>query len=528
MNLRTYWEAKAQRNPSKIFLYHDDEKIPYSELDRKINQVGNGLIELGVTKGDRICLMLPNIPEFLYCWFGLLKTGGVLVPINTNFKANEAQYVVNHSEATGLVVSAEHLQLALQVQKDCPHLKWIACVGLEENQLPRQVIPFQQLLSNMPTELKEFDLKEDDLACVIYTSGTTGFPKGAMHSHKNLLMTGEAFLIRAQVASNDRIMAVLPLFHINAQFYSTWGAIAGEASLILIPQFSAGQFWSQAVRYGATEFNFVGTIGRILCSRPEEEFFPEHTLRLAIGAGITPDVYETFTKRFRIPNVIDAYGLTEIPAVSQNPIGGIIKMKSIGLPARHPDASVTFSEMKVLDEDGREARPGMVGELVVRSPVMTSGYFKDPQKTDEAIRNGWFYTGDYAYKDEDGYFFFIDRKKDIIRKKGENISAAEVEAALNEYPKVLESAVIAVPAEFGEDEVMAFIVPRPGQRIKAEELIDWCKDRLASFKLPRFIQFREGFPKTSTQRIAKSELKEEKDLVTKATDVEWYKKRLGL
>ena len=176
MNLRTYWEAKAQRNPSKIFLYHDDEKIPYSELDRKINQVGNGLIELGVTKGDRICLMLPNIPEFLYCWFGLLKTGGVLVPINTNFKANEAQYVVNHSEATGLVVSAEHIQLALQVQKDCPHLKWIACVGLEENQLPRQVIPFQQLLSNMPTELKEFDLKEDDLACVIYTSGTTGDP----------------------------------------------------------------------------------------------------------------------------------------------------------------------------------------------------------------------------------------------------------------------------------------------------------------------------------------------------------------
>jgi crotonobetaine/carnitine-CoA ligase len=528
MNLRTYWETKVQKNPSKIFLYHKDEKIPYSELDRIINQVGNGLIELGVKKGDRICLMLPNIPEFLYCWFGLLKIGGVLVPINTNFKANEAQYVVNHSEATGLVVSAVHLQLALQIRQNCPHLKWIACVGLGENQLPRQVISFHRLFSNTTIKLKSFDLKEGDLACVIYTSGTMGFPKGVMHAHKNLLMTGEAFLVRAQVKPSDRIMAVLPLFHINAQFYSTWGAIAGEASLILIPQFSASQFWRQAVRYGATEFNFVGTIGRILCSRPEEEFCSEHTLRIAIGAGITPDVYETFTKRFKIPNVIDAYGLTEIPAVSQNPIGGIIKMKSIGLPARHPNPSMTFSEMKVLGEDGQEARPGMIGELVVRSPVMTSGYFKDAQKTNEAICNGWFYTGDYAHKDDDGYFYFVDRKRNIIRKKGENISAAEVEAAINEYPKVLESAVIAVPAELGEDEVMVFIVPMPGQSMTAEELIDWCKDRLASFKLPRFIQFRESLPKTSTQRIAKSELKKEKDLVNKATDVERYKKGLGL
>ena len=165
----------------------------------------------------------------------------------------------------------------------------------------------------VPTKLNSVDLKERELACVIYTSGTSGFPKGAMHVHKSLLLTGEAFLVRAQINPNDRIMTVLPLFHINAQFYSTWGAIAGEASLILIRQFSASQFWRQAVRYGATEFNFVGTLGGILCSRPEEEFCPEHTIRVAVGAGISPDVYKTFTKRFRIPNVIDAYGLTEVP-----------------------------------------------------------------------------------------------------------------------------------------------------------------------------------------------------------------------
>lgn len=528
MNLRNYWEAKVERNRSKSFLYHEDEEITYGELDKRANQVGGGLIELGIRKGDRVCLMLPNIPEFLIYWFGLFKVGGVLVPINTNFKTNEAETIVNHCEAIGLIVSAEHLELALQIRGKCPHLKWIICVGLEENQLPSPVISSQRWFSDMPTELKSVDLKESELACVIYTSGTSGFPKGAMHVHKSLLLTGEAFLVRAQINPNDRIMTVLPLFHINAQFYSTWGAIAGEASLILIRQFSASQFWRQAVRYGATEFNFVGTLGGILCSRPEEEFCPEHTIRVAVGAGISPDVYKTFTKRFRIPNVIDAYGLTEVPAVSQNPIGSTIKMKSIGLPAKHPEPSLTFSEMKILDEDGQETPPGKVGELVVRSPVMTSGYFKDTQKTEEAIRDGWFYTGDFAYKDEDGYFFFVDRKRDIIRKKGENISAVEVETAINEHPKVLESAIIAVPAELGEDEVMAFVVPKSGQSITAEELIDWCESRLAMFKLPRFILFRESLPKTSTQKMAKAELKKEKELVRKAIDIERYKKALKL
>jgi crotonobetaine/carnitine-CoA ligase len=375
----------------------------------------------------------------------------------------------------------------------------------------------------MPKGLREVDLKGEDLASVIYTSGTTGFPKGVMHIQKTSILAGEAFVLRAQIDSSDRIMAILPLFHMNAQFYCTWGAIAGEASLILIRRFSASAFWSEAVRYRATEFNFVGTIGTVLCSRPQEEYRPEHTLRTAIGAGISPYVYKTFTERFKIPNVIDAYGMTEVPAVSQNPIGGVIKMKSIGLPAKHPDL-LPFSEMRVVDDDGQDITVSTVGEILVRSPVMMKGYYKEPQITQEAIRDGWFYTGDYGYKDNDDYFHFVDRKKDIIRKGGENISAAEVEAVLNENPAVLESAVIAVPAELGEDEVMACIVLRDGQSMKAEEIIDWCKERLANFKLPRFIQFRDSLPKTSTERVAKPVLKTEDGLVKKAIDVEAYKK----
>ena len=522
MNMRTFWEGKVETNAGKIFLYYGDEEVTYSEFDARINQAANGLVEMGVKKAERVCLMLPNIPEFLYSWFGLAKIGGIMVPINMAFKASEAQYIVNHSEASGLIVSQDNLQMALQFQKDCPHLKWIASVDRDE--LPKGVISYNQLFDDMPKELKDFRVGDEDLTSIVYTSGTTGFPKGAMHSHKNIVMTGEAFLLRAGVGSGDRIMAVLPLFHINAQFYSTWGAIAAEASLILIRRFSASRFWEQAVRYRATEFNFIGAVGRILCARPEEEFHPEHTIRMAVGAGVSPDVYETFTRRFKIPNVIDAYGLTEIAAVCQNPIGGKIKMKSMGRPAKHPDSTITFTEMKIVDDDGQEVPSGKTGELIVRNPVMMKGYFREPEKTKEAIRDGWFYTGDYVCKDEDGYYFFVSRRKDIIRRKGENISAAEIEACINANPEVLETAVIPVPSELGEDEVMACIVLKPDQSMMPEEVIDWCKISLAAFKLPRYIQFRKDLPKTETQRVQKRVLMEEDNLIKRAYDMESYKK----
>ncbi|MFH1624152.1 MAG: AMP-binding protein [Pseudomonadota bacterium] len=523
MDMRTFWETKVEKNPDKVFLYYGDEEFTYNEVDAKVNQVANGFVGMGVEKGDKVCFMLRNVPEFLYSWFGLAKIGGVMVPVNTAFKANEAQYVVNHSEASCLIASQDTLHVALEIQKDCPHLKWIVCV--DEDRLPQRVIPYSQLSRSMPKELKDFGVRDETITSIIYTSGTTGFPKGVVHVQKDLVLTGETFLLRAGVGPDDRIMTILPLFHLNAQFYSTWGAIAAEASLILIPQFSASRFWEQAVQYGATEFNFIGAVGKILCVRDRKEFRPEHSIRTAVGASVSPDVYETFTKEFKIPNVIDGYGLSEIPAVCQNPIGGKIKMKSMGLPAKHPDPSITFSEMKVMDDKGQEVPLGEIGELVVRNPAMMKEYLKEPEITRETIREGWLYTGDLGYKDEDGYYFFVSRKKDIIRRGGENISAAEVEGVLNENPKVFESAAIAVPSELGEDEVLVFTVLRPNQTMTPEEVIDWCKTHLAAFKVPRYIQFRDELPKTTTERVQKHSLREEKDLIEKAYDMASYKSK---
>jgi crotonobetaine/carnitine-CoA ligase len=349
-----------------------------------------------------------------------------------------------------------------------------------------------------------------------------------MHNQPTPAYAGENFVFRAALNPEDHVMAILPLFHVNAQFGSLWGTIAAEASLVLIRRFSASRFWEQAVRYGATEFNFIGAVGRILCNRPESEYRPEHTIKTACGTPVRSDVYECFTKKFHIENVIDGYGLTEYPLASQTPIGGLIKMNCMGVPGRVFDPNLKYVEMKIVDDDGKEVQQGEVGELLLKGLTIMKGYYKEPEKTAEAIRDGWFYTGDYVYQDEDDYYFFVDRKKDIIRKGGENISAAEVEGVINENPKVLEATVIPVPAELGEDEVMACIVLKPGETMKPEEVVDWTKDRLAPFKVPRYVQFRESIPKTVTQKVQKQVIKKEEDLIQSSHDMVAYRKSLGI
>jgi carnitine-CoA ligase len=523
MHIRSFLEEKVDKNILKPFLYYEDQSVTYVQFDRHVNRVAHGLQELGVRKGDKVSLMLPNVPEFLYFWFALAKIGAVMVPVNTGFKPLEASYVVNHSDSVGLVVSSEHLPAATAIKRECQALRWTVCI----DDVAADAIDYRQMCREMSEEPVAVDVSDDDLGQIIYTSGTTGFPKGVMHVHRDLTMTGEAFKLCAGLNPEDRLMIILPLFHANAQYYSTMGALAAEASLILIRRFSAGAFWEQAVHYGATEFNFVGAVGRILSRRPRKEFRSSHGIRTAYGALVPSDIYKHFTEVFKIANVIDGYGLTEVPRVSQNPIGGKIKIGSMGLPARHPNPNVTFAEVRVVNEERRDVPPGEKGELIIRSPVMTKGYYKDEAATSKTIRKGWLYSGDYVYRDEEGYLFFVDRKKDIIRRKGENISATEIELAINENKKILESAVIGVPSELGEDEILACVVSKPGETVTAEEVIDQCRERLALFKVPRYVQFRDALPKTSTERTAKFLLKGEKDMVSRSRDMASYIMEFG-
>ena len=506
MNVREFLELRVSNNPDKVYLYWEDKYWTYETFNQRVNQAANAFLELGIRKGDRVCLMLSNTPEFLFTWLGLNKIGGVMVPINTAFKTPETLYIVEHCETKGIIVNSETLGIALSVKENSSSLEWIAVVDKGPKGKLIELLPLWERSS---TFLDDISLHDEDIASIIYTSGSTGPPKGAMHTHQSYILCGQAMTVRAGLTAEDRLMVILPFFHANAQFYSTMGSLAAGASIIIVPRFSASHFWRQAKRYGATQFNFIGAIGGILIARPPEEFEPDHSIRVANGGPVTLNVYQTFTERFKIPHVIDGYGLTECPCVCQNPINGIKKIGSMGIPAKHPDPSIRFTEMKIVDDDDRDLPVGKLGELVLRSPLLMSGYFKDPKQTVEAMRGGWFHTGDYCYRDEDGYYFFVDRKKDIIRRKGENISSVEVETVINSHPKVSESAVVAVPSSLGEDEIKAFVVLKEGQALIAEEIIDWCTDKLANFKIPRYLEFRKSLPKTPSQRIEKYVLKRE-------------------
>jgi len=286
------------------------------------------------------------------------------------------------------------------------------------------------------------------------------------------------------------------------------GCLAAEASLILLDRFSGSKFWEQARHYKATQFSLIGVIGKILFNQPKTDRDTDNPVEVANSGGMTGDIMEEFERRFGLM-VIEGYGLTECPLVCQTPFDGVRKPGSMGLPAKHPDPKVKFTEMKVVDEDDRELPAGKTGELVVRSPIVMKGYFKDEQKTAETMRNGWLHTGDYAYMDEDGYFYFVERKKDVIRRRGEMVSPTQVEDVINQHPKVEISAVIPIPAELGEDDIKAFVVVKGGEGLTSEEIVNWCQERLAYFKVPQYVEFRKELPKTSSEKIAKHLLRQE-------------------
>jgi carnitine-CoA ligase len=515
-DIRSLLEDRVRSHPHKPYLFFEDRVLSYRQFDQRVNQAANAFLRLGIGPKMAVCLFMSNRPDFLYTWLGLAKLGAVMVPVNPAFKHQEAAYVAEHCQAAGIVCDAPRLPVARGLLDACPGLKWAACCEPAPGQA---VHDWAELTGAMPRVLDRPFPSADQVAQIAYTSGTTGFPKGVLHTQAHFVLSGEAFTLCAGLGHADRVLAVLPLFHVNAQYYSVMGSLAAGASLILAPGFSAGKFWHQAADLKATEFNFVGALGQMLCNRPAKEFRPDHCIKTAYGAAVTPEVYQAFTQRFGIQNVIDGYGLTEVPRVAQNPIGGKIKPLSMGLPAKHPDRDMSFSQVRIVDENGRDLPPGEKGEIWVKSPVAMLGYFKDQEQTAQAFHEGWFKTGDYAYRDQQEYLFFVDRKKDIIRRRGENISSSEVERVMAAHPAVELAAVIAVPAQLGEDEIMACVVLKEGKTLGAGELVEWLRPQLADFKLPRFVQFRASLPTTPTAKVAKYLLKQEPDLLDRAVDL---------
>ncbi len=497
-DIRRFLEEAVARNPDQAFLIWEDTVQTYREFDDRVNAAANVWHTLGVRKGDRVAFMVDNKPEFLHAWLGLAKLGAVLVAVNTGFKLAEARYLVADSAARFALVDPGFVELFTALQQEVPTLEQTLSIGAASG-----LQDFCELAEKSPGTPPAADVHPDDVVSLIYTSGTTGSPKGVMQTHRNFVRTGQAYPVWMRMERGDRIYACLPLFHINSQAYSTMGAIGAEGAMVLAPRFSARRFWPDIRRHRVTVFNFIGAMTVILSKSETTPEDLDNDVRVAYGVPALPhDVRTGIEQRFGL-SCISGFGMSETTFGLLEPFDDERRPGSMGVPRHHPDPAVPRTEARIVDPDGNEVPRGQTGELLLRNGAMMLGYFNDPERTAQALRDGWLYTGDSAWQDEDGFFYFVDRKKDIVRRRGENVSSLEVENVINAHPSVLESAIVGVPSDLTDEELLAFVVAQPGAEVDAADVVAWCTERLASFKVPRYVETVRALPKTPTSKIEK-------------------------
>ncbi len=520
LNVRDFLEAAVERNGDAPLLIWDGVETSYAEFNRCVDQAARVWYDAGLRHGDRVAFMLDNAPVFLYAWLGAAKLGGILVAINTGFRADETRYLITDSESRFGLVGQAHLTTFKAAAVGAPRLERTFSVGPADG-----TDDFTALAASAVAEAPPADLDGDDVISLIYTSGTTGKPKGVMQTHRNYVLTGQAYPAWMGMERGDRIYACLPLFHINSQSYSMMGSIGAEGAIVLSPRFSARRFWDDIRRYRVNVFNFIGAMTVILSKSEPAATDRDHVVKVAYGVPALPHELRLQIETRYGMRVVSGFGMSETTFGLLEPPYGERRPGSMGKERHHPDPDVPRTEARIVDADGANVSHGTVGELLLRNPALMAGYFRDAERTAEALRDGWLYTGDMAWQDEDGFYYFSDRKKDIVRRRGENVSSLEVELVLNDHPAVLESAIVGVPSDLTDEDLLAVVVPRPDHDPDPAHLVDWCAERLAPFKVPRFVQFTDELPKTRTQKIEKHRLRDAWDPGEAAYDRETERRR---
>jgi len=499
MTVKELIESRARTYKEKTYLYFDELEVSYEQMDNISNSIANSLLSMGIAKGDKVALLLPNCPEFIYCFFGIMKIGAVLVPINSLLKADEIKYILDNSDARALFTVSKFADAIGTIRRDCPKLESAFLIdGQQEG-----FISFEKMMEGSSDPVSEGP-SEDDEAGIIYTSGTTGRPKGAVLTHRNYIANAGQLVHAGRMTDKDRFLCILPLFHVNAQLVTTLSPMTAGGSMILLRGFSPREFLPALSKYEATAFSGVPTVYAILNNMPDAEQYDLSSLRFCIcGAAPMPvEVFNTFEKKYNA-TILEGYGLSEATCASSiNPIDGTRKIGSIGLPFKG-------QEMKIVDDRGNEMAAGEVGEIIVKGDVLMKGYYKNPEATKNTLRDGWLYTGDLGYKDKDGYYFIVGRKKEMIIRGGENIYPKEIEEVLYKNPKVQEASVCGVPDKIWGEEVVAFLVLQEGEKFPPEEVIEYCKQHIADYKCPRRVEYLKQFPKTATGKIQKNRIVED-------------------
>jgi len=512
-SLGDFFELAAQKYPDKVFVEISGQEFTYRQAQKKVLQTAAMFQGIGVNQGDRVCLFMPNCSEYLFCWFGLSILGAIGVPINTAYKRDEMAFILNDAEAKALVAHQTLVSVAEEAAALAPSIEYKLLVEPDnpgEDNLSGWTV-FTQALDQAAELIPRPKVDPDSVCMLVYTSGTTGSPKGVMVTHKMYVAAGQGFSQWTKATPEDRFFTCLPFYHANIQYYSTMGALASGATLVIADRFSASRFWDQVREAKATVVNFIGMMMPVLAKNDESPSDSQNTVRLFYGSPSFPTEFlAEFQKRFAT-DIIVGFGMTETCYGTIEVIGQERRSGSSGLARQHPDPRF-INEIRISDQETGEAiGTGTVGEITIKNPATMPGYWRNEEQTQFSLRDGWLYTGDLGWMDEDGFLYFVDRKKDIIRRRGENISSQEVEDVIKRHPNVLDCAVVAVPSDLGEDEVKAYILPRQGAVLNPEDVVYWCADNLAYFKVPRYLEMREDLPRTPSLRVRKDLLRKEKE-----------------
>lgn len=502
LNVPDFLAAAVAEIPDQPFLIWQDQPTTYREFGEQVERAAAAWHALGVRRGDRVVFMVDNSPDFLVAWLGLATVGGILSAVNTGFTVDEVAYQVQHSDPRFVLVSSAHGDVMGAVAERIPSLE-VLHLGPHE-----RLADFLALRASVDGTAPRVDLTGDDVITLIYTSGTTGRPKAVMQTHRTFVLTGQAYPVWLDIRPGDRQYVCLPYFHINSQAYSTMGAIGARSTIVLVPRFSARRFWPDVRRHGVTHFNFIGAMTVILARRDAADDDLDNRVRVAYGGTKLPHELQMDVERRFGLRIISGFGMSETTFGMIEDVHGYRRPGSIGKPRQHPDPSVPRNEARLVDEHGRDVPTGEVGELLLRNPTMALGYFREPDRTAAAFRDGWLHTGDLLRRDDEGFYFFVDRKKDVIRRRGENISSVEVERILADHPAVQLAAVVGVPSELTDEEVLAYVVPRADASVDAAELLSWAATRLAAFKVPRYVRVVDDLPRTASHKVRKEVLRE--------------------
>ncbi len=493
--------TNAQEFPETPFLMFYDEIVTYKDLDERSNAFANYLLENGVTKGDVVSFMLGNNPDFFYCLIGIQKVGAIAGPVSCWLQAPEVDFLVNDSKPKVIVIDPEYAGIVSAISRTIPSVKKIVVNSLTEMELDFQYDNLPAILDetskNLPAGLV---LESDDIAGLMYTSGTTGTPKAVALTHKNILSAAHAATNSIPIAHGLRILLVLPLFTTGGLYATAIPCMYRGATIVLRRNFSATEYWESVERYKVNAFLIVPTIWNILLNTPEADTVDTSSLRFGMSGAspIPPEQLRACEKRFNIP-ILEAYGQTENSGIVTTNRLDKRKTGSIGFAFEGIEASI-------FNKDGREAPTGEIGEIVTKGDTVMKGYYNNPEATASTIKDGWLYTGDLGYRDDDGFFYIVDRQKDMIIRGGVNVYPKEIENTIATHPKVSGVAVIAEPHEKYGQVPKACMVLQRGESLTEDEIRLFCQERMAEYKIPEVFLFRESLPTNALGKVIKKDL----------------------